>query len=140
MTQSGKIVAYSSTALSAAAMLGISALLIAAPWIGMRPAAQPTELAASEARAAQSEQAKSPAEAPGTPLAEVRALAAAVSGPSPLPQATPSGIDPAAQSVETVAPPPPDWTPVEVGAALMECVSLLAPDQRPGRAARARSL
>ena len=127
MTQSGKIVAYSSTALSAAAMLGISALLIAAPWIGMRPAAQPTELASSDAQAAQSEQAKSPAEAPGTPLAEVRALAAEVSGPSLAPEATPSGTDPAAQSVETVAPPPPDWTPVEVGAALMECVSLLAP-------------
>ena len=69
MTQSGKIVAYVCTALSAAAMLGISVLVIGAPWIGLGPSL------------AQSEQAKTPAEA--LALAEVRALAATVSGLRP---------------------------------------------------------
>ena len=107
MTQSGKIVAYVCTALSAAAMLGISVLVIGAPWIGLGPSL------------AQSEQAKTPAEA--LALAEVRALAATVSG---TPAETPLAGTGAA--VEAAAPPP-EWTPVEVGAALMQCVSLLAP-------------
>jgi hypothetical protein len=107
MIQSGKIVAYSCTALSAAAMLGVSILVIGAPWIGLSPPL------------AQSEQAKTQADAAGTPLAEVRALAAAVSGP-PIASA---GTGP---GVEAVAPPP-EWSGVEVGAALMECVNLLAP-------------
>jgi hypothetical protein len=107
MNQSGKIVAYSCTALSAAAMLGVSILVIGAPWIGLSPPL------------AQSEQAKTSADAAGTPLAEVRALAAAVSGPPIAPAGTGPGV-------EAVAPPP-EWSGVEVGAALMECVNLLAP-------------
>jgi hypothetical protein len=111
MTQSGKIVAYVCTALSAAAMLGVSILVIGAPWIGLSPPL------------AQSEQAKTQAEAAGTPLAEVRALAAAVSG-SPTGSATSqAGTGPAIAAVA----PPPEWSGVEVGAALMECVNLLAP-------------
>jgi hypothetical protein len=108
MNQSGKIVAYVCTALSAAAMLGVSILIIGAPWIGLGPSS------------AQSEQAKTSAEAAGKQLAEVRALAATVSGTPPASE-TPS----AGAAIE--APPPPEWTRVEVGAALMQCVSLLAP-------------
>jgi hypothetical protein len=37
-----------------------------------------------------------------------------------------TGAEPAAQP-GAVAAPPPEWSPVEVGAALMECVNLLAP-------------
>lgn len=109
MTQSGKIIAYVCAALSAAAMIGVSILIIGAPWIGLGPSS------------AQSEQAKTSAEAARKQLAEVRALAATVSGaPSETPQAgTGAAVEPAA--------PPPEWTPVEVGAALMQCVSLLAP-------------
>ena len=108
MNQSGKIIACVCVALSAAAMLGVSILIIGAPWIGLGPSS------------AQSEQAKTSAEAAGKQLAEVRALAATVSGaPSETPQA---GIGAAVE-----APPPPEWTPIEVGAALMQCVSLLAP-------------
>jgi hypothetical protein len=110
MTQSGKIVAYVCTALSAAAMLGVSILFIGAPWIGLSPPL------------AQSEQAKTQAEAAGTPLAEVRALAAAVSG-TPIASEPPTGSGPAIAA----AAPPPEWSGVEVGAALMECVNLLAP-------------
>ena len=109
MNQSGKIVAYVCTALSAAAMLGVSILVIGAPWIGLGPSS------------AQSVQAKTSADAAGKQLAEVRALVATVSGAlSETPQAG------TAAAVEAGAPPP-EWSPVEVGAALMQCVSLLAP-------------
>ena len=109
MNQSGKIIAYVCTALSAAAMLGVSILVIGAPWIGLGPSS------------AQSVQAKTSADAAGKQLAEVRALVATVSGaPSETPQAG------TAAAVEAAAPPP-EWSPVEVGAALMQCVSLLAP-------------
>jgi hypothetical protein len=109
MTQSGKIIAYVCTALSAAAMLGVSILIIGAPWIGLGPSL------------AQSEQAKTTAEAARKQLVEVRALAATVSGASSeTPQAgTGATVDAAAA--------PPEWSPVEVGAALMQCLSLLAP-------------
>jgi hypothetical protein len=108
MNQSGKIIAYVCTALSAAAMLGISIIVIGAPWIGLGTSS------------AQSEQAKSSAEAAGKQLAEVRALAATVSG---VPSETPQGGT--GTAVEAAAPP--EWSPIEVGAALMQCVSLLAP-------------
>ena len=113
MNQSGKIIAYVCayvcTALSAAAMLGVSILVIGAPWIGLGPSS------------AQSVQAKTSADAAGKQLAEVRALVVTVSGaPSETPQAG------TAAAVEAAAPPP-EWSPVEVGAALMQCVSLLAP-------------
>jgi hypothetical protein len=111
MTQSGKIVAYVCTALSAAAMLGVSILVIGAPWIGLSPPL------------AQSEQAKTQADAAGTPLAEVRALAAAVSGSPTGSETSQAGTEPAIAA----AAPPPEWSGVEVGAALMECVNLLAP-------------
>ena len=76
MNQSGKIIAYVCTALSAAAMLGVSILVIGAPWIGLGPSS------------AQSVQAKTSADAVGKQLAEVRALVATVSGaPSETPQA-----------------------------------------------------
>jgi hypothetical protein len=111
MNQSGKIIAYVCAALSAAAMLGVSILIIGAPWIGLGPSS------------AQSEQAKTSAEAAAKQLAEVRALAATVSGaPSETQQA---GTGAAVEAAPP--PPPPEWSPVEVGAALMQCVSLLAP-------------
>lgn len=108
MSQSGKIVAYVCTALSAVAMLGISILAIGAPWIGL------------SGPSAQSEQAKTPAGA--VALAEVRALAAAVSGPA---TADPGhGTTPSADSAVL---PAPEWSPVEVGAALMQCIAALGP-------------
>lgn len=103
-------------------MLGVSAVFIGSAWIGPRLAGQ--------SGTSYSEQAKSPAETPG--LAEVRALAAAVAGPPPASQQlpaqapAPTAVDPAMQSSEAAAPPP-EWTPIEVGTALMECVTLLAP-------------
>jgi hypothetical protein len=99
--QSGKIVAYSATALSAALMLGIAALGIAAPLIvlGQGP---------------HSDQAKMSAE--DRAIAEARALAAAVSGHS---EQSPAPSD--------ALPPPREWSPLEVGAALMQCVTLLGP-------------
>jgi hypothetical protein len=111
MNQSGKIVAYVCTALSAVAMLGVSILFIGAPWI---------ELSRSPA---QSEQAKTSADAAGTPLAEVRALAATISGQPTASEIPQAGTGPAGEA----AAPPPEWSAVEIGAALMECVSLLAP-------------
>ena len=112
MNQSGKIVAYVCTALSAAAMLGISIIVIGAPWIGLGTSS------------AQSEQAKTSAEAAAKQLAEVRALAATVSG---APSETQQAGTGAAVEAAPPPPPPPEWSPVEVGAALMQCVSLLAP-------------
>jgi hypothetical protein len=113
MHQSGqKIVAYSSTALSAVAMLGISALVIAAPWIGQRSGAY-------------SNQAKTPAEA--LALAEVRALAATISGPAPLDQSPAPAGHGTTPSADAASLPPPEWSPVEVGAALMECIAALGP-------------
>ena len=107
MTQSGKIVAYVCTALSAAAMLGVSildhrrAMDRPRPVIGTVRAGQDISRGRSEA------------------LAEVRALAATVSGaPSETPQAG------TRREPSRLAAPPPEWTPVEVGAALMQCVSL----------------
>ena len=111
MSQSGKIVAYVCTALSAVAMLGLSILFIGAPWIGPSPSP------------AQSEQAKTPAEA--LALAEVRALAATISGPAPAdqsPEPAGHGTTPSAD-----AAPSPEWSPVEVGAALMQCIAALGP-------------
>lgn len=111
MNQSGKIVAYICTALSAVAMLGISALVIAAPWIAPRLGAH-------------SDQAKTPAEA--LALAEVRALAATISGPVSTDQ-SPAHAGHGTTPSTDVAPPPREWSPVEVGAALMECVAALGP-------------
>ena len=74
--ETGKIIAYVCTALSAATMLGISIIVIGAPWIGLGTSS------------AQSEQAKTSAEAAGKQLAKVRALAATVSG---IPSETPQG-------------------------------------------------
>jgi hypothetical protein len=108
MNQSGKIVAYVCTALSAVAILGVSILFIGAPWIGLGQSP------------AQSEQAKTPADA--VALAEVRALADAVSGPAP---ADPGhGTTP---STDGAVLPAPEWSPVEVGAALMQCIAMLGP-------------
>lgn len=112
MSQSGKIVAYVCTALSAVAMLGGSILFIGAPMIGLGRSA------------AQSEQAKTTAEA--VALAEVRALAATISGPEPADQSpapTGHGTTPSTDA----ATPPLEWSPVEVGAALMQCVAALGP-------------
>jgi hypothetical protein len=111
MHQSGKIVAYCATALSAAAMLGFSIVFLAAPWIGPRL----NEVAGA---AASSEQAKSSAEA--AKLAEVRALAAAIS-----PAQADAPANQLMQPGELAAPP--EWTPIEVGAALMQCIAVLAP-------------
>jgi hypothetical protein len=111
MNQSGKIVAYVCTALSAVAILGVSILFIGAPWIGLSRSL------------AQSEQARTSADAAGTPLAEVRALAATVSGQPTASETPHAGTGPA---IEEEAPPR-EWSAVEVGAALMECVNLLAP-------------
>jgi len=110
MNQSGKIVAYVCTALSAVATLGFSILFIGAPWIGLGLSS------------AQSEQAKSPAGAVGTQFADVRALAATVSG-QPTARETPSAGGVAGDA----AAPPPEWSAAEIGAALMECVRLLGP-------------
>jgi hypothetical protein len=111
MNQSGKIVAYVCTVLSAGAMLGVSILFIGAPWIGLSRSP------------AQSEQAKTSADAAGKQLAEVRALAGTVSGQPTASETQFAGSGPAGEA----AAPPPEWSAVEVGAALMECVSLLAP-------------
>ena len=92
-------------------MLGVSILFIGAPWIGLGRSP------------AQSEQAKTSADARA--LAEVRALAATISGPVPTDQShalTGHGTTPS-----TDVAPPLEWTPVEVGAALMECIAALGP-------------
>ena len=112
MNQSGKIVAYVCTALSAVAMLGVSIIFIGAPWIGLSRSP------------AQSEQVKTPAEA--LALAEVRALAATISGVA-TEQSPASPGDAAAHSPDAAGEPPREWSPVEVGAALMECVAALGP-------------
>ena len=111
MTQSGKIVAYVCTALSAVAMLGVSILFIGAPWIGLGRSP------------AQSEQAKTSADA--LALAEVRALAATISGPVPTDQSP--ALAGHGTTPSTDVAPPLEWTPVEVGAALMECIAALGP-------------
>ena len=113
MTQSGKIVAYVCTALSAVAMLGVSVLFIGAPWIGLGRSP------------AQSEQAKTSADA--LALAEVRALAATISGPVPTDQSPALAGHGTTPSTDVAPPPPLEWSPVEVGAALMECIAALGP-------------
>ena len=130
MHQSGKIVAYCSAALSVAAIASGVTLSVVFPWIG--PASKATR---SEAPGAVSEQAKTLPQAAVTPSQEVRALAAAVSGPDPLPAAPgpvpeaspPLAPAPAAPQAGEAEAPPPEWSTAEVAAALMECVNLLAP-------------
>jgi hypothetical protein len=130
MHQSGKIVAYCSAALSVAAIASGVTLSVVFPWIG--PA---SNAARSEAPEAVSEQAKTLPQAAATPSQEVRALAAAVSGPDPLPAAPgpapeaspPLAPAPAAPQAGEAEAPPPEWFTAEVAAALMECVNLLAP-------------
>ena len=113
MNQPGeKIVAYCSTALSAVAMLGISVLVIAAPWI-------------APGSGAYSDQAKTSAEA--RMLAEVRALAAAVGGTAPADQSSASAGQGTTPSADAASLPPPEWSPLEVGAALMQCIAALGP-------------
>jgi hypothetical protein len=136
MHQSGKIVAYSSTALSVAAILGGFTLSIATPRIATPPVVRPTETPARQtAPAASSEQDVIQAEQPSTHIEKLRALAETIAGnkPTPAPQApalessTPTAADPmVAQPAEAVARPP-QWSETEVAAALMECVHLLAP-------------
>jgi hypothetical protein len=114
MHQSGKIVAYCSAALSVAAVTSIVTLSFVSP--------------RSEAPGAVTEQAKTTSGG-ATPNGEVRALAAAVSGED----SPPAASDPAQASSPLLAQPgeaeapPPEWSTAEVAAALMECVSLLAP-------------
>jgi hypothetical protein len=119
MYQSGKIVAYCATALSATAMLGVFGLFVATPWIGERLGGRPSTQAAS------SEQPKSSADT--KMIDEVRALAAPVAGPSPASaDQLPAPETAPAQSTDATAPLP-EWSPLEVGAALMQCVALLGP-------------
>ncbi len=102
MDQSGKVLLYSSVALSLAVLLGLSALLARhdASWSRLAPIAalmppppDPVVVAATE-------------------------MAQLVAGP--LPDATGGGA--------TDATPPPDhWSEAEVAAGLMECVRLLGP-------------
>lgn len=106
MHQSGKIVAYCSAALSVAAVTSVVTLSFVSP--------------RSEAPGAVTEQAKTTS-AGATPNGEVRALAAAVSGGDPSPAASDES------QASSPPAPPPEWSAAEVGAALMECVSLLAP-------------
>ncbi len=131
MYQSGKIVAYCSAALSAAAIAGGVAFSFVFPWIG--PASNATRL---EAPGATSDQAKGPI-ALTMPSADVRALAAEVAGANS-PPGTQTGAaeaslpltpEPAAAAAPAVDPtaPPPEWSQAEVDAALMQCVSMLAP-------------
>jgi hypothetical protein len=136
MQQSGTIVAYCSTVLSAAAILGAFTLAVAPPRIATAPHVKPAETAAPQlAPAASSKQDTTQAEQPSTRIEEVRALAKIVAGnePAPAPKApapevsAPVAADrTVAQPAETVAPPP-QWSETEVAAALMECVHLLAP-------------
>ena len=128
MHQSGKIVAYCSAALSVAAVTSVVTPSFASP--------------RSEAPGAVTEQAKTTSGGAGTPNGEVHALAAAVSG-GDLP---PAASDPAqaaspllTQPGEAEAPPP-EWSTAEVAAALMECVSLLAPVSARDHPARAHPL
>ena len=128
MYQSGKLVARSSTALSAAASLGTVTLFIAASWV------EPTPSTISESIAAKSTPAGQ-AMMQATTLGQACAFAETLAGlaPIPAPQSPPPQISPpgsaeapAPQSGEAV-PPPPQWSETEVAAALMECVNLLAP-------------
>ncbi|MGH6825467.1 extensin family protein [Methyloceanibacter sp.] len=130
MHQSGKIVAYCSAALSAAAIASFVTLSVISPWIGLS-----SNAARRDAPEAASEQAKTPSGDAATPTEEVRALAATVSGhdpqratQDPAPAASPPLVEAAAtpQAGEAEAPPP-QWSTAEVDAALMECVNLLAP-------------
>jgi hypothetical protein len=105
MHQSGKIVAYCSAALSVAAVTSVVTLSFVSP--------------RSDAPGAVTEQAKTTS-AGATPNGEVRALAAVVSGGEP----AASGEAP---QVSSPPAPPPEWSTAEVAAALMECVSVLAP-------------
>ena len=126
MNQSGKIVAYVCTALSAVAMLGVSILFIGAPWIGLGRSP------------AQSEQAKTSADA--LALAEVRALAATISGPVPTDQSPALAGHGTTPSTDVAPPPALEWSPVEVGAALMECIAALGPVWCGSDTARAASI
>jgi hypothetical protein len=129
MYQSGKIVAYCSAALSAAAIAGGVGFSFLFPWIG--PISGVTRL---EGPGATSDQAKTPA-ALAMPSADVRALALEVAGPDSLPgpqaaateAALPLTPEPAAVPEVDPAAPPPQWSQAEVDAALMQCVSMLAP-------------
>ena len=113
MNQPGeKIVAYCSTALSAVAMLGISVLVIAAPRI-------------APGSGAYSDQAKTSAEA--RMLAEVRALAATVGATAPADQSSASAGHGTTPSADGASLAPPEWSPLEVGAALMQCIAALGP-------------
>jgi hypothetical protein len=107
MHQSGKIVAYCSAALSVAAVLSVITLSFVSPRSG--------------APGAVTEQVKTTS-GDTAPDGGVRALAAAVSGEDPLPAAS----DQAPQASSTPVPPL-EWSTAEVAAALMECVSQLAP-------------
>ena len=60
-------------------------------------------------------------------LAEVRALAATISGPVPTDQSPALAGHGTTPSTDIAPPPPLEWTPVEVGAALMECIAALGP-------------
>jgi len=116
MHQSGKIVAYCSAALSVAAVTSVVTLSFVSP--------------RSKAPGAVTEQAKTTSGGPATPNGEVRALAAAVSGGDPSPAASdeaPQASSPLLTQPGEAEAPPPEWSTAEVAAALMECVSLLAP-------------
>jgi hypothetical protein len=130
MYQSGKIVARCSTALSAATTLGaVTLLFIAGLSIGPAPNVKPAEsVAAKSAPTTGSEQATAT-------LEQVRALAETIAGPEPAPAAQSTAPQvfspdaPGAAAPQSAKPDelPTQWSETEVAAALMQCVSLLAP-------------
>jgi hypothetical protein len=131
MAQTGKIVARCSTAFSAATIVGIVTLFIAALWIGPASSVRPAESTAAKSAPATM---TAPEQAP-TPIEQVRALAAetiARPEPAPAPQSPAQQIlspgAPEAAAPQSAEPEsPPQWSEREVAAALMECVNLLAP-------------
>jgi hypothetical protein len=133
MYQSGRIAGRCSTALSAAATLGIVTLSIAAPCVGFPGGAMSGSVAVKSTIATGSEQVTTETGQSAKTLAQLRAFAATIAGPelasgspAPTPQVSPPAVASVDQPGEPVTPPP-QWSQTEVAAALMECVNLLAP-------------